>query len=216
MDDKTLRNNILAALDWEPSINATEIGVTVDKGVVTLTGHVQTYPERFTAEKIVKQVKGVRAVAEEIEVRPRFTKTWADDEIAKRAVNILDWDVTVPNEAIQVKVQNGIVTLSGEVEWNFQKAAAEKAIRKLGGVLGVTNLITLKTHAQASDIKNRIEQALKRNAQLEADSIRVKVDGSKVILEGEVKAWYERDVAENAAWAAPGVKSVDDRLAITY
>jgi osmotically-inducible protein OsmY len=216
MDDKALRNNILAALDWEPSINAAGIGVAVDKGVVTLTGHVETYPERFTAERIVKQVKGVRAVAEEIEVRPRFTRTWADDEIAKRAVKILDWDVTVPNEAVQVKVQNGVVTLTGEVEWNYQKTAAEEAVRKIGGVLGVTNLITLKTYVEAGDIKDRIEQALKRNAQLEADAIRVKVDGGRVTLEGKVRAWYERDVAENAAWAAPGVKSVDDRLSITY
>ena len=169
MDDKVLRDNILAALDWDPSINATEIGVTVDKGVVTLTGHVQTYPERFTAEKIVKNVRGVRAVAQEIEVRPKFTKTWADDEIAKRAVKILDWDVTVPNEAIQVKVQNGFVTLSGEVEWNYQKTAAEDAIRKLGGVVGFSNLITIKGRAQAADVKSRIEQALKRNAQVEAD-----------------------------------------------
>jgi osmotically-inducible protein OsmY len=216
MDDKTLRDNILAALDWDPSINAAEIGVTADKGIITLTGHVQTYPERITAEKIVKRVRGVRAVAQEIEVRPRFTKTWADDEIAKRAVNILDWDVTVPNEAIQVKIQNGFVTLSGEVEWNYQRTAAENAVRKLSGVVGVSNLITMKARAQASDVKNRIEQALKRSAQGEADAIRVKVDGSKVTLEGNVRAWYERDVAELAAWAAPGVKSVDDRLAITY
>jgi osmotically-inducible protein OsmY len=216
MDDRTLRDNILAALDWDPSINATEIGVTVDKGVVTLTGHVQTYPERLTAEKIVKHVRGVRAVAQEIEVRPKFTKTWADDEIAKRALDIIDWDVTVPNDAIQVKVQNGFLTLTGEVEWNYQKTAAEDAVRKLGGVVGVSNLIAVKARAQAVDVKSRIEEALKRNAQLEADAIRVKVDGSKVTLEGKVRAWYERDVAELAAWAAPGVKSVDDKLAITY
>jgi osmotically-inducible protein OsmY len=216
MDDRTLRDNILAALDWDPSINATEIGVTVDKGVVTLTGHVQTYPERLTAEKIVKHVRGVRAVAQDIEVRPKFTKTWADDEIAKRALNIIDWDVTVPNDAIQVKVQNGFLTLTGEVEWNYQKTAAEDAVRKLGGVVGVSNLIAVKARAQAVDVKSRIEEALKRNAQLEAEAIRVKVDGSKVTLEGKVRAWYERDVAELAAWAAPGVKSVDDKLAITY
>jgi osmotically-inducible protein OsmY len=216
MDDKTLRDNILASLDWDPSINAAEIGVTVGKGVVTLTGHVQTYPERFTAEKIVMHVRGVRAVAQEIEVRPRFTKSWADDEIAKRAVNVLDWDVTVPKDAIQVKVQNGFVTLSGEVEWNYQRTGAEDAVRKLSGVVGVTNLISMKARAQATDVKDRIEQALKRNAHVEADAIRVKVEGSKVTLEGKVRAWYERDVAVTAAWAAPGVKSVDDRLAIMY
>jgi osmotically-inducible protein OsmY len=216
MDNKTLRDNILAELDWDPSINATEIGVTVDEGIVTLTGHVQTYPERQTAERIVKQVKGVRAVAQEIEVRPRFTKAWADDEIAKRAANILDWDVTVPDNAIKVAVRNGSVTLSGEVEWNYQKTAAEDAIRKLAGVVGVTNLITIKSRVQVTDVKNRIEQALKRNAHLEADAIRVKVDGSKVTLEGKVRAWYERGMAETAAWAAPGVTNVDDKLSVTY
>ncbi len=214
MDDTILRNHVLAELDWDPSINATEIGVTVKKGVVTLTGHVRTYPEKVAAERIVMNVKGVRAVAEEIEVRPLHTQTWADDEIAKRAVDILDWDVTVPNEAVQVRVRDGWVSLSGEVEWNYQRMAAENAVRKISGVTGVSNLITIKQRVQATDIKDRIEKALKRNAQLEADAIRVQVDGNTVTLEGRVRAWYERDVAETAAWAAPGVKSVEDRLAV--
>jgi osmotically-inducible protein OsmY len=216
MDDKLLRNNILAALDFDPSINAAQIGVAVENGVVTLTGHVETYPERFIAENLVKQVRGVRAVAQEIEIRPRFTGTWADDEIAKRAVSILDWDVTVPHEALKVKVQNGFVTLSGEVDWNYQKTAAEDAVRKLGGVVGIANLIQIRPRAEAADVKSRIEEALRRNAQVESDAIRVRVDDGKVTLEGRVRAWFERDVAELAAWAAPGVKSVDDRLTISY
>ena len=120
----------------------------------------------------------------------------------------------MPNNAIQVTVRNGLVTLSGEAEWNYQRTAAEDAVRKLGGVMGVTNLITIKSRVQATDVKSRIEQALKRNAHLEADAIRVKVDGSKVTLEGKVRAWYERGIAETAAWAAPGVTNVDDKLSI--
>jgi len=214
MDDKVLRNQVLAALDWEPSIDSAGIAVSAKDGVVTLAGHVRTYVEKLKAEQVVRHVRGVRAIAEELEVRPLHTHTRSDDEIAKRAVDILNWDVMVPNEAVQVKVQEGWVTLTGDVDWQYQRTAAEDDIRKLGGVLGVTNLVTIRPRAHGEDIKKRIEEALKRNALIEANNIRIDVEGGKVTLQGRVHTWYERDVLETAVWAAPGVHSVDDRVTV--
>ena len=144
----------------------------------------------------------------------RGTRKSADDEIATRALKIIAWDTTVPSDNIQVKVQQGWITLSGDVEWYFQRDSAERAVRKLSGVLGVTNLITVRPRLDASNIKHRIEDALKRNALVEANAIRVAVTGSKVTLEGKVHAWHERDMVERAAWSAPGVSAVEDRLTI--
>ncbi|MGB8278122.1 MAG: BON domain-containing protein [Methylovirgula sp.] len=214
MDDKLLRKNILAELEWEPSLGAAGIGVAVEDGIVSLTGHVQTYAEKLKAEQVVKRVRGVRAIAEEIEVRPVHSHTHADDEIAKRALNMLNWDVMVPAESLQVKVQQGWLTLSGAVDWQYQRTAAEDDVRKLSGVLGVTNLITIKPRAQSDDIKERIEDALKRNALIEARNITIDVRNGNVTLEGKVHGWHEREVLETAVWAAPGVKSVDDRVIV--
>jgi osmotically-inducible protein OsmY len=214
MDDKVLRNQILAALDWEPSVDSASIAVGVKDGVATLSGHVRTYVEKLKAEQVVRHVRGVRAIAEELEVRPLHTHTRADDEIAKRAVDMLSWDVLVPSETVQVKVQQGWVTLSGEVDWQYQRTATEDDVRKLSGVLGVTNLITIKPRVQSGDIKLRIEEALKRNALIEADGIHINVENGKVTLEGRVHTWYERDVLETAVWAAPGVNAVDDRVTV--
>jgi osmotically-inducible protein OsmY len=214
MNDITLRQDILDELEFEPSINAANIGVAVEYGVVTLTGHVGSYAEKVRAERVVQRVKGVRGVAQEIEVRYPGSKKSADDEIAKRALKIIAWDTTVPSDKIQVKVQQGWITLSGDVEWYFQRDSVERAVRKLSGVLGVTNLITVRPHVDASNIKHRIEDALKRNALVEANAIRVAVTGSKVTLEGKVHAWHERDMVERAAWSAPGVSAVEDRLTI--
>lgn len=214
MDDKVLRQLIIDELDFEPSIQAAHIGVAVEKGVVTLTGHVGSYIEKVATEHAVERVKGVKAIAEEIEVRYGDQPKSSDDEIAQRAVNILNWSVQVPQGAIHVKVQRGWITLTGSVEWQYQRVAAESAVHKLTGILGVTNLIEVKPHIAAPDVRNKILDALKRNAELEADSIRVSVDNGNVVLEGRVKAWYERGLAERAAWAAPGVKSVDDRLTL--
>lgn len=214
MNDITLRQDILNELQFEPSVEAANIGVAVDNGVVTLTGHVGSYAEKVAAERVVQRVKGVRGVAQEIEVRYPGNKKTADDEIAKRALDIIDWDTTVPSDKIKVKVQQGWITLSGDVEWHFQKDGAENAVRKLSGIVGVTNSIAVRPHLDASNIKHRIEDALKRNAEVEANSIRIAVSGSKVILEGKVQAWHERRVAEQAAWAAPGVSAVEDRLTI--
>ncbi len=213
MQDDALKKNVEAELEWEPSIDAAHIGVAVENGVVTLSGHVETYAEKARAENAAKRVRGVRAIAQEIEVRPKHSNTHADDEIAKRAVNLLTWDVMVP-DTVQVKVQNGWITLSGKAKWQFQRNAAEENIRKLGGVVGVTNLIEIEHRVDASGIKNRIEEALKRNAQIEAGRVRVETVGGEVTIEGTVHSWQERDAVEQAAWAAPGVKSVVDRVRI--
>jgi osmotically-inducible protein OsmY len=214
MDDKALRQNIIDELDFEPSINAANIGVAVEKGVVTLTGHVESYAEKIAAERAVERVRGVRAVAQEIEVRYAGHQRRADDEIAQRSLDIINWSVQVPSDSIKVEVEHGWITLRGTVEWQYQKRAAESAVRRLSGVRGVSNLIEIKPHLAASDVRQKIMNALKRNAEVDADNIRVVVDNDKVILEGTVKARYERNLAERAAWSAPGVKDVEDRLSI--
>jgi len=216
MRDTELRDTVERALDFEPSIDAADIGVAVESGVVTLTGHVPTYAQKFTAERVVQGVNGVRGIAQEIEVRDGLGRQPADDEIAARALNSLSWDVTVPNEKIQVKVQKGWVTLTGKVDWNFQRMAAEHAVRKLSGVLGVANQIAVQPAVKAGDIKRRIEEALKRSAEVEANGVTVSVNNTKVTLEGKARSWVERGAIERAAWAAPGVASVDDRIVVSY
>jgi osmotically-inducible protein OsmY len=215
MTGKLLRQYVIDELDFDPSFDSANVGVAVENGVVTLTGHVGSYAEKIAAEKAAQRVKGVHAVAQEIEVRYPEQKKTADDQIAERAVAIIGWDAMVPVDAVMVKVQKGWVTLTGNVEWQYQRTAAESAIRRLSGVIGVTNLIEMKPRIQPQNIKAKIMEALKRNAELEADAIRVTVKDDKVTLEGRVKAWFERGIAERAAWSAPGVKSVEDRLSIS-
>lgn len=214
MNDVTLRQHIIAALEFEPSLDAVHIGVAVEDGIVTLTGHVRSYAEKLTAELLTQRIRGVRAVAEEIEVRFPEDKKTADDEIARRALSIIAWDTTIPDDTIKLKVQKGWITLTGEVEWHFQRAAAESAIRRLTGVAGVINLLSIRPRLDLSNIRSCIEGALKRDAEIEAGGINIKVSGSKVILEGRVHAWRERGVAERAAWATPGVTAVEDHLAV--
>jgi len=216
MSDLQLRQNVLDELKYEPSVNAAHIGVTAENGVVCLIGHVATYAEKLEAVKAARRIKGVRAIADEIEVRYASDKKTSDDEIAKRAVAILAWDTTVPGDALQVTVRDGWVSLSGDVDWQYQRKSAEDDIRKLSGVRGVTNSIGIRPRAQSYDIKQKIEQTLKRHAESEARAIRVTVEGgNKVILEGTVDNWDERYAVENAAWSAAGVKSVDTRLSIS-
>ena len=214
MSDISLRQYILDELEFEPSVNAAHIGVAAENGVVTLTGHVGSYAEKITAERVVQRIKGVRAIAQEIDVRYPDAKKTADDEIAKRALSIISWDTTIPTDDVKVKVQNGWITLSGEVEWHYQRTAAEDAVRKLSGVLGVSNLLGVRPRIDAFDVKLRIEDALKRSAEIEADGVRVNVSGGKVTLEGVVNSWHERSVAEQAAWAIPGVGVVEDHLVV--
>ena len=213
MNALQLRQNVVDELEYEPSIDAAHIGVAVDKGVVTLTGHVATYAQKHAAIAAVRRVKGVRAIAEEIQVRYPSHKKTSDDEIAKRAIDILGWDTMVPRDSIQVMVHDGLVTLTGTVDWHYQKKHAEEDVRKLSGVRGVNNTIEIKPSVHAEDVKQKIEQALKRHAEIEANAIRVTVhEGNKVVLEGKVGSWDERHAAEHAAWSAPGVKSVEDRM----
>lgn len=215
IDDGELRKRVLEELEFEPSINASHIGVAVEQGVVSLTGHVASYVEKFEVERAVRRIKGVTAIAEQIEVRYPNDKKTADDEIAKRAVHILEWYGVLPSEAIRVTVQRGWLTLAGQVNWQYEKRAAEDAVRKLSGLVGVTNNITIAPSVEPSDIQKKIEDALRRRAEVEAKAIRVKVhDQSKVRLEGLVDSWDERQEAENAAWSVAGVQAVDNRLSI--
>jgi len=212
MGDKLIRQNVVDELDFEPSIDAANIGVAVENGIVTLTGHVGTYAQRVAAEKAVRRVRGVRGVVEEIKVRFVGEKPPRDEDLAQRAVQMLDWSATVPKKAVQVQVQDGWVTLTGRVEWQYQKEEAYRSIRRLAGVAGIINTIEVAPKASAPQVQSKIEAALKRNAELEADAIKVIVKDAKVTLEGKVHAWYERELAENAAWSAPGVRAVEDRL----
>lgn len=215
MSDKSLRQDVLDELDFEPSVNSTSIGVAASDGVITLSGHVSSYAEKKAAEAVVRRVKGVKAIAEEIEVRYPSDKKTADDQIAKRALDILRWSAIVPRDSIQIVVNDGWVDLSGQVKWQFERRAVEDEIRKLSGVAGVTNQITLKQQVARADVKQKIEAALKRNAEIEAEGVDVSVlDGGTVRLDGMVHTWMERELIETAAWSAPGVRSVDDRLRI--
>lgn len=215
MQDTQLRKIILEQLEYEPSIDAADIGVAVEDGTVTLTGHVRSYTEKRTAEDIVKRVKGVHAIAEEIEVRPVGAHITADDEIAKRAAEALRWHYSVPEDAVQVRVENGFLTLSGCVKWHYQKKAAENAVHDLVGVRGLTNLIDIVPEVTASDIRKRIEHAFRRDAELEARQIIIDVTDRTVTLRGHVRNWAERQAAERAAWAAPGVSAVIDHISVT-
>jgi osmotically-inducible protein OsmY len=215
MDDLSLRQNILDELEWEPSVDAANIGVAVKNGVATLTGHVSSFPQKLTVERLVGRIKGVKGYAEEIEVRLPGTVAASDDEIAQRAVNSLRWSTVVPDGKVQVKVQNGWITLTGALDWNYQKLGASDAVRNLEGVIGVSNLIELKSRVSSIDVRKHIQDALNRSAQLEASAIHVDVSGNKVTLAGNVKAWFERGIAERAAWATPGVTAVEDRLTIS-
>jgi osmotically-inducible protein OsmY len=215
MDDKELRRNIRNELDFDPVVNAKNIGVAVNAGVVTLTGHVRTLAERVAAEKAVRRIQGVRAIAEELEVLPEDHTVPNDEDIAQRVLNILHWDASIPNEKIQIMVQTGIVTLTGEVPWHYQRSAAEDAVRRLSGVKGVMNKVEIKPQAQAENIRGIIEDALKRIG-IDPKGVRVSVrDGKKVLLEGTVRNLAERKAIEDAAWCALGVESVEDRLTLS-
>jgi VCBS repeat-containing protein len=196
-DDLTLQQRVIDALEFEPSVNAAHIGVSVRGGVVNLSGHVESFAEKFAAERTARGVKGISAVAQEIEVRLPSDKKLDDDEIAARAVRLLHWDVSVRHERITVKVEHGIVTLSGEVDWQFQRGEAEYDVRKLSGVRSVINDIVVHPKIRAGDV---------------AAKIAVTVTGTKVTLSGKVNAWTEREAAERAAWSVPGVTQVEDRI----
>lgn len=214
MDDLELKKNVEQELNFEPSINAAEIGVAVKNGVVTLNGRVPSYWEKIAAERAAARVAGVKAVANELEVRLPGSSERTDEDIAQAAIDSLRWSVLVPQDRIKVKVSKGWVTLEGNVDWQYQKSAAEKAVRKLYGVVGVSNLIEVKPQVSKAQVKTSIEAALKRLAEVDASRIRVDTEDGKVVLSGSVRSWFEREEAERAAWAAPGVRAVEDRIAI--
>ena len=213
MDDITVRLTVLDELEYAPMVDAAQIGVAVDDGVVTLTGHVRNYAEKSIAERVTLRVRGVRAVIERIEVRYPENPRVGDEALAERCARVLEWDVQIPERSVSLKVEKGCVTLEGCVPYYHQKAAIDKALRRLAGVTDIVNLIAVKPPVQPTEVKDRILAALRRSAR-DPDTIRVRVAGAKVILDGCVDVWSERKLAERAAWSAPGVRAVEDRLTL--
>jgi len=212
--DIDLKKDVEMELQWEPSVNAAEIGVAVKDGVVTLAGYVDSYAEKWAADRAAKRVSGIKAVAEEIKVRLRGISERTDEDIARAAANALEWHIYVPHDRIKVTVQNAWVTLEGEVDWLFKKNAAEDAVRHLTGVRGVANQITIKPQVTPGEIQKKIEAAFQRHANFDAKKVQVSAYGDKIILSGTVRSWAEREDAELAAWAAPGVSNVENNIVI--
>lgn len=216
MSNKSLRQHIIDELEFEPSIDTALIGVSVDNGIVTLSGHVPSYWQKTAAEAAVWRVKGVRAIAQEIQVRFPHDKKTADDQIAERAVKLLEWDILVPKNVVRVKVQGGYVILEGEVAWQFERRAAEENVRKLTGVVGVFNNITIKPEMEATDVRQSIEDALKRYAELQSRGIQIDVrENGLVVLNGHVDSWEELQAIERSAWSVPGVYMVENHIKIS-
>lgn len=212
--DDQLQKAVLAELNWEPSITAAHIGVTAENGTVTLTGHVHSYGQKHAAEMATGRVKGVKAIAEEIEVRLPFEIKRDDADIATAAVDRLAWDTGTPRDAVKVKVEKGWLTLTGQVDWHFQREAAEREVRNLMGVLGVSNNITVKPHVDTVHLGDDIQHALHRSIFFEPEKVHVTAEGGRVKLTGTVNSWQERRTAGTTAWAARGATSVENDLIV--
>lgn len=212
--DAQLKDDVSAELEWDPSINASQVGVAVKDGVVTLTGHLDTYAEKHAVERAVQRVQGVQAIAVELDVKLDPGHRRSDSEIAAAAKSAFKWHAQIPLDRIQVQVEKGWVTLSGEVEWEYQRREAEKAVRPLTGVVGVSNSIQIKPRVTPSNLAQRIREALARHAEHEAKHIAVDVEGGVVTLRGSVDSWAERSAAAGATWSAPGVSKVVNEIRV--
>jgi osmotically-inducible protein OsmY len=213
--DSEIERYVKEELQWDPDLDATDIAVSAKKGVVTLTGFVRSYTDKYEAEAAAKRVAGVAGVANDIEVRMPSVDERPDPEIARDAVAAIKSQLPISSEHIKVVVKNGWVTLEGQVEWQYQRSTAETAVRRIKGVKGVSNLIQLKPRAAPAEIKRKIQEAFKRNAEVDANRILVETNGGEVILKGTVRSWIEREEAERVAWSAPGVTKVEDHIIVS-
>lgn len=214
--DEQIQRDVLDELAWDARVRPNEIGVAVTDGVVTLTGWVDSYTKKWAAERAAHRVRGVRAVANDIEVRLSSSAERTDTDIAAAVTRALEWDAFVSVDKLDVTVSKGWVTLQGEVDWEYQKRAAERVTRRLSGVRGVSNLIVVRPRftPDPEELKSRIERALVRSVETDAERIRVDVHGDKIVLKGTVRSWAEREEAERVAWSAPGIRSVENRITI--
>lgn len=212
--DAEIKKDVLSELLWDPLVSETRVGVTVNEGVVTLTGHLDTYAEKVAAKRAAERVAGVKAIAVEIDVIPVGSHQRSDTEIALAAEHALSWNTSVPQGRVKVTVEKGWVTLKGDVDWNFQRRAVERTVRPLKGVVGITDNIQLKTLPVPLKLQERIQDALTRQAMREARRIEVSVEGSEVTLRGHVHSWAERNAAEGASWSAQGVTRVNNQLLV--
>jgi osmotically-inducible protein OsmY len=212
--DSEIEKNVKAELEWDPDLDATDIAVSVKDGVVTLTGFVKSYTDRYEAEIAAKRVAGVVAVANDIEVRMPSVDERPDPDIAREAAAAIKSQLPISSQNIKIIVKNGWATLEGEVEWQYQRQTAENVVRRIKGVKGVSNTILLKPRAEPTEVKRKIQEALRRSAEVDANRIEVEARGGEVVLKGTVRSWIEREEAERAAWAAPGVTKVEDQIVV--